>query len=413
MKNTILFLFVFAFSFLIMHCNDQLISPNKTDNSPLNNLEKKIVIASESFGLKLFRKVNELEPGKNLFISPLSASYALAMTLNGANGNTYDAIQNTLCLQGLSNNEINQSYKSLMELLASYDSKIVFKIANSIWYRNTMDFEEQFLNTNKNYFSAQVTPLDFEDPLAASIINRWVDENTNGKIKEIVDSPISGDAVMFLINAIYFKGTWKFQFDSAYTKDDTFYSEDGSIKTCRMMNQKVTIPYYSNDLFRAVDLPYGDGNFRMTIILPKSGKSTNDVINELTSDNWQNWLNCFSEKEVGLLMPKFTLEYNLKMNEVLVQLGMSIAFSGAADFSTMYKPGGLFISEVKHKTFVKVDEEGTEAAAVTSVQVEKSLENIGNQEILMKINHPFIFAIREKNTDAVLFIGKIIVPIVE
>jgi serine protease inhibitor len=410
-KNIILFLFVFAISFIILQCNDQIISPENSNNRPLTSLEKKIVSSSEEFGFKLFNKVNELEPSKNLFISPLSVSYALAMTLNGANGNTYNAIRNTLCLQDISNNEINQSYKSLMELLVSIDSKIFFTIANSIWYQNSMTFEEQFINTNKEYFNAQVTSLDFNDPLSSSIINHWVEEKTNGKIKEIVDSPIPSGAVMFLINAIYFKGIWKFQFDPNYTKDDHFYSEDGSIKNCRMMNQKVSIPYYSNDLFQAIDLPYGDGKFSMTVLLPNPNKSVNDAINRLTPDNWQDLLHSFSEKEVGLLMPKFILEYNLKMNDALMQLGMAAAFSDQADFTSMYKPGGLFISSVKHKTFVKVDEEGTEAAAVTSVQIDRTA--YGDKEIIMQVNRPFIFIIREINSDAILFIGKITEPKVE
>jgi serpin B len=403
-----LFLFTFSLSFIFLRCNDQLISPTKKEVRQLSQQEKLISSSAENFGLKLFNKVNELEPNKNIFIAPLSASYALAMTLNGANGQTNEAIRTTLSLEGLSSDEINQSYKSLMQLLTEIDPKVNFLIANSIWYRNDMTFTEKFINTNKYFFNASITELDFGDPLAASIINRWVENNTNGKIKEIVDDPIDPEVVMFLINAIYFKGTWKYQFDPNYTKDNSFYLENGTTTNCKMMNQKSKFSYYQNDLFQAIDLLYGDRNFNMIILLPQPSKSTEDIVKEFNLVNWKVWLNSFSEKEVGLILPKFTLEYELELNDVLKQLGMEIAFSANADFTAMYEPGGLFISKVKHKTYVKVDEEGTEAAAVTSVEIIETASGI--DEIIMMINHPFIFIIRDSNSNSILFIGKILDP---
>ena len=331
------------------------------------------------------------------------------MTLNGAGNGTYEAVRNTLGLESLSLEEINLSYLSIMQELTKIDTEVTFQIANSIWYKNDLNFKEQFINTDKYYFNAQVTGLNFSDPTSAAVMNQWVDENTNGKIKEIIEPPIDKNAVMFLINAIYFKGTWKYQFDPNYTTDFNFILEDGSTKLCEMMNQKSKLPYLSNELFQAVDLPYGNGKFRMTILLPTSNKTTDDIINEITPDKYQNWLNSFSEIELGLLLPKFTLDYDLTLNDALKQLGMEIAFTSNADFTAMYEPGGISISEVKHKTYVKVDEEGTEAAGVTSVGVVTG-SGYGSNEIIMLVNRPFLVIIRETDLNVILFIGKIIDP---
>ena len=266
-------------SFIFIQCSDSITDPKEIRE--LNEIEKKVVTSSEEFGLKIFKKVNEVEEEKNIFISPLSVSMALGMALNGANGSTYEAMQSTLELNSLTNQEINEAYQSLIQLLTQIDPKVTFQIANSIWYKNTMQFETEFIDINKKYFNAEVAGLNFSDPNSVSTINNWVNENTNGKIKEILES-ISPNAVMYLINAIYFKGTWQYEFDKNETSDDTFNLPDGEKISCKMMVQtNDNFSYFSNNQFEAIDLPYGDGHFSMTIILPNENIEIIEVINQL------------------------------------------------------------------------------------------------------------------------------------
>jgi serine protease inhibitor len=391
----------------ILQCTTHSVPTDPKGSRELTAAEKRLVESDNKFGIKLFRKIIEEEKDKNVFISPLSVSVALGMTHNGANGETQEAMQKTLELSGLTVQEVNESYKSLIELLTGLDPKVRFQIANSIWYRQELSFEKEFIDLNKKYFNAEVRGLNFNDPNAPKTINAWVDKNTNGKIKEIVDAPIDPLLVMFLINAIYFKGFWAYQFDKDLTKDDLFTLPDGSKKACKMMKQKGELQYFENADFQAIDLPYGDGDFSMSIFLPHPEKNIDSLIAKFNQENWNLWIGSFSKHELTLYLPKFTLEYELTLNDVLKALGMGIAFDPLkADFSKMYKgPESLFISKVKHKTFVDVNEEGTEAAAVTSVGL--AMTSVGT---IMRIDRPFVFVIRENKSQTILFIGKIVEP---
>jgi serine protease inhibitor len=407
MKKFIFSLLVLAVALLFFKCRDQLVSPNGFHTPPAGTAEKSIASSSGIFGLKLFKDINDSEGDKNIFISPLSISMALGMTLNGANGTTYDSMKTALELNGLTQTEINEAYKNLINILTNADPKVIFNIANSIWYRNTMSFEQNFINTNKTYFNAEVNGLDFNNPVSVNIINNWVDQNTNGKIKKIIDI-IPENAIMYLINAIYFKGDWKYQFDKDYTKDDFFTAKDGSEVLCKMMEQENNYNYLSNDIFQAVELPYGDSSFSMIIFLPK--QDINDLINQFTDGNWNAWLKSFKVREGDIWMPKFELNYEINLNKVLKAMGMGIAFSESADFTKIYSPGGVLISSVKHKSYVKVDEEGTEAAAVTSVEVGITSIITEPGKFFMRMDKPFLFVIKENQTNSLLFIGKIVNP---
>ncbi|MBL7073917.1 serpin family protein [candidate division KSB1 bacterium] len=409
MIKTLNFSLVLCICIGFMRCTKHPVSP--TDRTPheLTVAEKRLVESDNKFGLKLFKEIIKEEEDKNVFISPLSVSMALGMTYNGANGTTKEAMEETLELGGMTTEEINQSYKSLIELLTQLDPEVTFQIANSIWYRQEMAFEEEFINLNRTYFNAEVRGLNFNDPNASDIINQWVDEKTNGKIEEIVDH-IDPLTVMFLINAIYFKGTWTYEFDEDLTQDDWFTLPDGSQKSCKIMTLEGDFNYFSNADFRAIDLPYGDAGFSMMIFLPNPQTDIDSMIAKFSQENWDYWINSFSMRSVNLFFPKFTLEYELTLNDVLETLGMEIAFNpNQADFTKMYKPGGLFISYVKHKTFVEVNEEGTEAAAVTVVAIERT--SVGPRNIIfMRVDRPFVFVIRENHSQTLLFIGKIVEP---
>jgi serpin B len=375
---------------------------------PLTSTEQAVVSADNSFGFRLLATVNKEDAGKNVFVSPTSVSMALGMTLNGANGATRDSMARTLEFAGLTQKDINSAYKSLITLLTGIDPKVKFQIANSIWYRPDLNVEQAFKDVNKEYFNAEISSVNFASPDAAAIINGWVDRNTSGRIKEIVPNPIPREMVMYLINAIYFKGTWTTRFDPTNTRDDAFTLASGATSSCKLMYLKSKMNYASAGDVQIVDLPYGDAGFSMTVVLPKSGTSIDQFASSMTQAQWTLWIAELAEKEGELYLPKFTLEYSKKLNDVLIAMGMRRAFSPSeADFTNIDKGGGLYISEVQHKTFVQVDEEGTEAAAVTSVGVGRT--SIGDN-FVMKINRPFIVVIREQHTGTILFLGKIVQP---
>ena len=376
----------------------------------LTSAEKSLLQSDNKFGLKLFQEVVKQEKDKNVFISPLSVSMALGMTYNGANGSTQEAMQKTMELSGLTLQEVNESYQHLIEILPGLDPNVQFQIANSIWYRHSMTFEEEFIQLNKTYFNALVSGLNFDDPNSADIINAWVDENTKGKITEIIKPPIDPSMVMYLINAIYFKGEWTYQFNKETTSEWPFLLLNNQTKSCQMMGQKSEYPYLENEDFQTVSLSYGKGDYSMIIFLPKLGKNIDSLIADLSQENLDSWLNGLESDSGKVCLPKFTLEYDLLVNDALKALGMGSAFDPEqADFTGMRREGGIFISEVKHKTYIEVNEEGTVAAGVTSVGMSLSMDPPSHIFEFLA-DRPFLFVIRENRSGTILFIGKIVEP---
>ncbi len=379
----------------------------------LNEKAAQIVDADNKFGFELFQNVFASETDcDNIMVSPLSVSLALAMTYNGADGETKTAMEKTLKVYGLTADEINSSYQTLVNALGSLDEKVLLQIANAIYCREGFSVEQDFITTNENYYDAEVSALDFGSDGAVDIINGWVADKTNDKIKKILDN-VSGDHMMFLLNAIYFKGIWKAEFDESDTEKKVFYLEDGSTTQTDFMLQTNTVNYLNNDLFSAVELPYGQGNYNMYVFLPETGKTLQDVTEVLDEENWQAWMESFAEANVDIALPRFKYEYEITLNNVLSEMGMSIAFSSNADFTGINKGGGLNIDYVKHKSFIEVNEEGTEAAAVTVVAIELTSIGGGEGYVPFYVNCPFMFAITEKSTGAVLFMGTVKKPVYE
>ncbi len=376
----------------------------------LNKKSLELIEANNAFGVDLFAGVmNEVACGENVMISPLSVALALGMTLNGAATTTRDAMEEALRLQGFTPEEINQGYKTIIDQLLDLDPKVVMEIANSIWHRDDFSVLDDFINTNTEHFYAEIRPLHFDAPDAKDIINQWVSDKTHEKIREIIDY-IPAEAVMYLINAIYFKGTWTYEFDPENTGMKPFYPEDGPSFDALAMRQEASLNYYHNDLFQLVELPYGAGSFSMLVFLPDAGKSCDDILAELDNDNWNSWTGELSATNVLVQLPKFKFETFKMLNSYLSGMGMEIAFTGAADFTAINPAGNLFISRVLHKTFIDVNEEGTEAAAVTAVEV--SFTSIGGdpQPVYFIADRPFLFAIRENSTGSILFMGKLSYP---
>ena len=386
--------------------------PDDAQNEPETvAINTNVVSANTRFGFDLFNEIRQTEQNKNIFISPLSVSIALAMTLNGAAGETEQAITSTLQLQGLDSESINVGYAGLRGALETSDPKVTLTIANSLWARQGVPFKQDFLQRNTQYFGAEIATLDFMDPNTLTTINQWVNTNTNGKITKILDE-INSDLVLFLINAIYFKGTWQTEFDPAHTRDGTFHLATGGEKQVPMMTRTGDYRYYENydNMFQAISIPYGDGRMSMYIFLPYRESDLNTFLNSLTSERWENWTAQFREQEIFLSMPKFKLEYEKTLNNPLQSLGMEIAFApGLADFSRMADlealGKNLYIGEVLHKAVVEVNEEGSEAAAVTSIGIRAT--SLPPQ---FTADRPFFFAIRDNETKTVLFMGTVVDP---
>lgn len=334
---------------------------------------------------------------------------AMAMVYNGANDSTAVEIQNTLGFEGLSQKELNQAYKLLAQKLLAADSQVRFELANSIWYRQDFAVKQSFLDLNQTYFDALVRALDFSSPQALPAINGWVSDKTHGKIESIVDC-IDPLMVMFLINAIYFKGDWTFEFDEEKSREKPFYGLQQEY-SCIMMQQHNEFVYGENDDVQMIELPYGDGQFAMTVVLPRPEYDLGNLTADLTLDTLQSWIDMMSKRTGTLLLPKFKVEYEKKLNAGLMQLGIRRAFQpGLADFSGMSESRDLYIDKVKHKSYVKVNEKGTEAAAVTSVEMRVTSVSPEPSEFTMSVNRPFLFFIREKSTGAFLFMGMIYEP---
>jgi serpin B len=371
--------------------------------------EQALIGASNTFGFSLLRELDRTRGDSNIFMSPLSASMALGMTMNGAANQTFDEMRSALGFGTRPSAEINASYRSLIDMLRALDRTVDFRIANSIWYRAGFPFETAFLDESRQFFDARVTGLDFSSPTATPTINDWVKQTTNGKIEKIIDGPISSDAVMYLINAIYFNGSWTTQFDKNQTRQESFTTVAGATAPIAMMRLTDTIRVGETADAQVVDLPYGGGAFAMTILLPKPGKSIASFVSSLSAESWASSVAGLTARQIELRMPKFTMRWEAVLNDPLNALGMRQAFvPGGADFTRMSSAGKqLYINVVKQRSFVDVHEEGTEAAAVTSVEIR--VTSIGGPQVI-RIDRPFVFAIRERLSGTVVFLGKIVRP---
>ena len=374
-------------------------------NRPVNS---KLVDANTKFGFKLFQEVLKQDSNKNVFISPTSIAIALSMTYNGASGKTQQVMANALQFQGMSLQDINQANEVLKSTLEKADPDIQLSIANSLWARQGIPFKPEFMQKNQQFYGAKVTELDFAKPDAPNAINNWVKENTRGKIDQIVNQ-LKPDDVLFLINAIYFKGKWTKQFDKSQTDERPFYLSNGSQKQHPMMSQSGRYRYYENEAFQAVSLPYGKGNMSLYVFLPKKNTNLDSFQQQLSLQNWQQWMNQFQMRQGSIQLPRFKFDYNIQLNNALKALGMEEAFSDGANFSNMTS-ASVAIDEVKHKTFVEVNEEGTEAAAVTSVGITMTSAPMPESPFQMVVDRPFFCAIRDNQTGTVLFMGSIREP---
>ncbi len=372
--------------------------------------EKELIDAGNAFSYEIFRRISASEGNKNIIISPLSISMALGMVLNGSAGETRKAMKETLGMSTMELEQINRSYQSLIKLLVNLDPKVDMKIANSVWSDDEYPIMPSFTKRVEKYFDARAQSLDFSDPASAEIINEWVSEQTEGNINQIVKN-IPPDIVAYLINAVYFKGNWLYQFARDKTKQESFHLADGSTVQTPMMNQEADIKIYRSEKVVIAELPYGNSLYRMTLLmpvgLPNVSPSLDQFIQQSLNDStMQKWLENLRKIEgVIIKLPKFSLEYDKGLEEILTGMGMGIAFDKFnADFSNFSKIP-TFIDTVMHKATITVDEEGTEASAATAVGA--GPVTTGPHIFL---NRPFIFLIREKVSGTILFMGQVYNP---
>ncbi|HEY9868259.1 MAG TPA: serpin family protein [Candidatus Obscuribacterales bacterium] len=368
-----------------------------------------------SFGLGLFAQTLAQKPGENVFVSPASVEIALAMTLNGARGETRKAMASVLGLPARASlKQINEGKAGLIAALTNPDPKVELAIANALWARKDVSFKKPFLDRNGKFYGAQCTALDFDDEQAAlARINGWCSEKTRGKIPTILQS-IPRAAILYLMNAIYFKGAWTVEFDKTATRERDFTLLSGGTRKHPAMFQSGNYRYLAGEGFQAVSLPYGSGRVSMYIILPDKGTSLAAFNKALTPENWASWMSQFRYTEGDIVLPKFKLEYETDLIPVLTSLGMGIAFDDdLADFSGMcVLPGeNVKIGQVKHKTYVDVNEEGTEAAAVTSIGMVRTTSiRLPRERFTMIVDRPFDCAIVDNTSGTLLFLGAIVEP---
>ncbi|MDR2234039.1 MAG: serpin family protein [Tannerella sp.] len=378
-------------------------------NIELSSVETRMAEEGQVFGMDFLAAALAEESDKeNVVISPLSLNMALAMVWNGAAGETRTAIQEAMGMSNYQVEEVNAYFKKMKEALLETDPSTQLALANSIWAREGFPFKESFFEINRQWYDAKVSELDFADPKSVEIINQWCSDNTNGLIDKMIES-IPDDLVMYLMNALYFKGTWSegYGFVKSDTKDADFQKESGETVKVKMMGQMSQQPYYADENLSLTSLPYGNGAFRMVFVLPQHNVSFVTMIERLqTPDYLINCLNSAVMRDVNLFVPRFKIEYEIDLVKPLKRLGVGVAFEPfVADFSEM-SDMLLYISEAKQKIYIEVNEEGTEAAAVTSIGI--SFSSVGPpQPVMFTADRPFLFLIQEKSSGAVLFTGKI------
>ena len=374
-----------------------------------------IVNANNALGMKLFSKLASEEAGKNMMISPLSISIAMAMVTNGATDENLDEMKDVLGFGEMELGSVNEQFMQLIASLVEADKDLALEIANSVWMDDVFapDVKQDFIDILTEFYDAAFFTEDFQDEATAGKINSWVSEKTHGKIEKVIEQ-IGPNAVMYLINAIYFKAAWTTSFDKENTYEGTFMLSDGSEGKADYMgfsyDQEVPDFYsYSSEWgdengYSVVRLPYGRGVFAFYGIVPNYDNQTNidDFIAKIAENGFDSYISQLKERSFTVQLPKFKFAYEKSLVKVFQSLGMEKAFVDGALMNIASEPHAPFISDIYHKTFIDVNEEGTEAAAVTVVEVGENAMPTG-----FFATRPFVFVIRDDRTGSILFIGKV------
>lgn len=395
------------FTWAIVACTNDAVSPDGTVR-PVN-IPADVASGTTQFAFNFFKGLQAEQPADdNLFVSPLSLHMALGMLLNGAENETAQQILKTLKMEGVNMADLNKAYKTLIEELPVADSQVKLGLANSVWYRKDFQVESSFQDVLKKSFDAEISGLEFNEA-AKEKINQWASDKTNGKIKKVLDT-IDPDHVMFLLNALYFKGDWTTKFDSKITSDSQFQPENGgNNKVVKMMYSDAELKVANNTSYKAVQLPYANGQFNMTLIIPEGSNTVGKVISELTAAEWNTLQNTgLSTKKVKVGLPRFSLEYSVNLNNTLKKMGIQKVFTQSAELGKINKDANLAVDFVKQDAFLGIDEAGTEAAAVTTISIVYTSAGPSIPQYIC--NRPFVLVISEKTSNTILFMGRIMNP---
>ena len=365
--------------------------------------EAQLAVANTGFAFDLLKQVAGEHPNANIFISPFSVSSALQMVGNGAAGDTRAEMYRVLKTAGLPPDALNAACLQLNQSLQA-QTNVILNLANGIWFQEGIRLKPGFVATNSRFFQAELQPVDFKKPDSAGIINAWASDQTHGKIKDLVQWPFDPLTRFILANAIYFKGKWDRPFDREATRPHAFHLTQGGPRTVPMMWQRGKFSYQESDSFQAVRLPYAGKRLQLYLLLPATNSTPAKLLAGLDGDSWRDKIAPgFRQREGTLAMPRFKLEYDVTLNEPLKALGMRHAFEDA-DFSAMATEP-LFVSRVKQKSYVDVNEEGTEAAAVTAIVMEATAVMKPVKPFEMIVDRPFFFVIEDSQTRTLLFMG--------
>ncbi len=349
----------------------------------------------------------------NLFFSPYSISTALAMTYAGARGET--AEQMSYVLNFSHPQELNPKFGNLIEDLNKQGQQGDYQlsVANALWGQKDYPFLDSFIVLNKQHYKAGLETVDFVDSAerekTRKMINQWVEDNTNQKIKNLIPEGVLNELTrLVLTNAIYFKGDWTSQFDAKATRDQDFYLSPEKTVKAPLMYQKAKFKYGQTDSLQLLELPYEGDDLSMLVLLPNAKDGLGDLEKELNADNLAQWQQQMRDREIQVYLPKFKMASQFSLSDTLAKMGMPDAFNDKADFSGMDGSKMLYISAVLHKAFVEVNEEGTEAAAATGVVM--TLKSAPRPSPVFRADHPFVFIIKDNTTNSILFIGRVVDP---
>jgi len=402
-------IFVVLLVTLLSGCD--VAGPGSDATSPpaieLTTAQRDVLDASgTTFGLDLFAAINEeKEAGKNVIVSPFSVSTVLTMAMNGARDSTRRALKQAMGVTGHSMREINEAHRRLVGALPGLDEAVTLQSANSLWRQNSYPVRTAFDDTLRSVFEAETRAVDFASPKAADRINGWVADQTEGMIETLVeDHDLDESTVLALLNALYFEAPWQESFDSEETRETSFTRPDSSEVRVTLMRRTDSLRYFSTGRAKGVDLPYGNGAFRMTVIVPVEGTSARALSTSLNETTWDRWIEGLETRMVQVRLPRFDVRVpRINLNGVFRELGLGIIFSPAANFSGL-SPRDPRVKKALHKAAVAVDEDGTEASAATAVIFGESMPPT------VRADRPFLFAIREVQTGTLLFLGRVADP---